>query len=396
MKFAAGLSREKDPDAALETLLRQVRTGLRKKPADLAFLFISSLYPIQWERFLDRVQTELGTPLLIGCTGGGILGRNQELEFTPAMSLAAAHLPGIKCHPFTVSPDELEEERGPGFWIEKLGCPPAREPVGILLPDPYSCDIVTLLSALGSVYPKMPVVGGLASSAQPRTRPTIFLNRRTVPEGAIGLLLSGDIQLKTIVSQGCRPVGRSYIVTRAEENAILELAGMPATEALRQMFDTLSPADRGLAEQALLLGVVMNERQESFQQGDFLIRNLIGMDPETGAILIGDRIESGQTVQFQVRDADSARADLAALLKAQEEAFRQKPPAGALLFSCMGRGQDLYGEPHHDVRAIRSAVGPIPIAGFFCNGEIGPVGGRTFVHGFTASLGLFGRKNSPA
>jgi len=392
MRFASSITDKKDPAAAVESLLEAVNKQLGTKPCHAAFLFVSALYQTDWEPILRQVRQRLGNPLLVGCTGGGILGGSLELEATPAMSLAAARLPRVKLHPFTILPEDLEGFREPGFWIEKLGCSPAQSPIGILLPDPFSCDCATLVTELEKIYPKMPIIGGLASGADAAGGNSLFLNEQLLTEGAVGVLMTGDIQLKTIVSQGCRPIGRPYIVTKAQENALLELAGLPAMGALQQLFVTLSASDQALARRALFLGVVMNEQKDQFSRGDFLIRNLIGLDPGTGAIFIGDRIQVGQTVQFQLRDAGTSREDLQHLLQEYSQTA-ETPPAGGLLFSCLGRGRDLYGEPHYDIRAIQAALAAIPLAGFFCNGEIGPVGARNYIHGFTSSLGLFCPRN---
>ncbi len=389
MRFAAAITNLNEPQKAAQALLLETARQLGGLPCHAAFLFVSILYRAAWEPILRLIWEGLGQPLLLGCTAGGVLGGDQELESTPAMSLAAAHLPDVKLHPFTVSLKEQEEQRDTGFWIEKLGAPPDEDPIGILFPEPFSCNPMALVACLHTAYPKMPLVGGLASGAQTTGENALFLNNRVLLEGTVGVVLTGDIALQTVVSQGCRPIGRPYIVTKAQENIILELAGTPATEALRKLFEGLSEKDRALAQRALLLGVVMNEQKETFKRGDFLIRNLIGLDPNAGAMVIGDRIQVGQTVQFQLRDGDASREDLKALLAEQSETLRGSPLAGGLLFSCLGRGRDLYGEPHHDIRTIRAAVGEIPIAGFFCNGEIGPVGKQNFIHGFTSSLGLF-------
>ena len=400
MRFAASISDHHDPVAATKAAVQQVAAQLAGEPCHLALLFASALYRADWAGMLRHIRQTLGTPLVLGCTGGGILGIDQELEAIPALSLAAAHLPGVELHPFTVRVEDLQQEPAAGFWMDKLGLTPAQEPVTILLPEPSSCDVVGLLATLGAVYPRMPIIGGLASGASgaEASGPALFLNDQTLTEGAVGVALTGNIVLHTIVAQGCRPIGRPFIVTKAQERFILELAGMPATEALRDLFMKLPAEDQALAQRALFLGVVMNEQQPEFRRGDFLIRNLMGIDPSTGAIAAGDHIHVGQTVQFQVRDADTSREDLQHLLQEYSHGSQSSSPtpsSGALLFSCLGRGQDLYGQPHHDIRAIRAALGSIPIAGFFCNGEIGPVGGRNFVHGFTSSLGLFRPKHGP-
>ena len=388
MLFAAGISDQTDPPKALESAAAQTLPSLQGKPAHAAFLFVSGLYRADWGPLLRRLRKELGSPLFLGCTAGGVLGGEKEMEHVPALSLSLAHLPGVKLHPFTVTPRELADQQEPGFWIEKSGVNPKEEPSGILLPEPFSCDSMALVAGLNAVYPKMPLIGGLASGASQAGGNTLFFNDDVISEGAVGVLLTGDIRIETVVSQGCRPIGRPYIITRAEENVILELAGQPAMNTLQQLYGELPDTDKKLAREALLLGIVMDEYKEKFQRGDFLIRNLIDMDPSVGALAVGDRVQTGQTVQFHVRDAVSSREDLQTLLS--QGSFHNGGFSGGLLFSCLGRGRDLYREPDVDIRTVRQAVGTgCPIAGFFCNGEIGPIGPRNYIHGFTASLGLF-------
>lgn len=393
MRFASAITDTLDPVQATKSAVQQLVRQLDGQTADATFCFVSPLYKVaDWGPHLRQIRQALGNPVLIGCTGGGILGQEREIESAPAISIVAAHLPRVKVHPFSVKQEDLEETAA-GYWIEKLGVTSSESPIGILLPEPFSCDIMSLIPLLNHLYPKMPVIGGLASGARRRGENRLFLNDEILEEGAVGMLLTGDIALQTVVAQGCRPIGRTFIITKAEENAILELAGVPAVEALQQLFHGLPPQDQKLAQQALVIGVVMDERREKFDRGDFLIRNLVGIDPESGAIVVGDQIRVGQTVQFQVRDAASSKEDLKSLLKEGGPGISQTT-AGGLLFSCLGRGADLYGEPNYDIQTIQAAIGGKPIGGFFCNGEIGPVGQRNFVHGFTSSLGLFKPRSS--
>jgi len=217
----------------------------------------------------------------------------------------------------------------------------------------------------------------------------LFVDRQVYDEGAIGVGLTGKIALRTVVSQGCRPIGEPFTVTRADKNIVFELAGRPPMKILQEMLPQLPTRDRDLARSALFLGRVVNEYQEEFSRGDFLIRNLIGSDPQSGALAVGDLMRTGQTVQFQVRDAETADEDLRHLLARERSELGQQRPRGALLFSCLGRGERMYGTVDHDIKAVQESLGPVPTAGFFCNGEIGPVGQRTFIHGFTSVVGLF-------
>jgi small ligand-binding sensory domain FIST len=215
----------------------------------------------------------------------------------------------------------------------------------------------------------------------------LLLGAQTHAEGAVAVHVSGPVRLKTVVSQGCRPIGRPLVVTKAERNIIYELGGKPALVQLRAIFDTLPTSEQRLVQRALHVGRVVSEYQDRFDQGDFLVRNVLGIDAASGAIAIGDYLRPGQTVQFHIRDEHAADAELAQLLSAAKQASGS-PPAGALLFTCNGRGTRMFSQPHHDAAAVERAFGPIPLAGFFAQGELGPIGQHNFIHGFTASIGL--------
>jgi len=394
MKFASAITQEKNIDAARDILIQEVRQQLPEKP-HLALLFVSPAYQGDWVELVKTLRVRLGNPLLIGCSSSGVIGNDLELEFLPAMSLVIAHLPDVRLHPFTVSPIELELSGGVGKkWTSQLGVTPQDLPSFILIPEPTTCNAFKLLEDLNHDFSEQPVIGGLASGSMEPGGNFLFLNDEVIHEGAVGVGLTGNISLETIVSQGCRPVGDRYIVTKAEENAILELGGRSPVDVLGDLFQDLSTRDRTLAQHSLFLGIVMDEMKREFRRGDFLIRNIIGADPTTGALLVGDRFQVGQTVQFHLRDAKTSEEDLKTLLEERLPFFKLHPPQGMLLFSCQGRGRGLYGKPHHDIRMIRSFTGASAIAGFFCNGEIGPVGGKTYLHGYTSSLGIFREKST--
>ena len=217
----------------------------------------------------------------------------------------------------------------------------------------------------------------------------MFCDAATLAAGAVGVALTGAIELRTLISQGCRPIGQPLTITRADKNVIFELGGRPPLAVLQELLPQLPAGDQKLAQSAVLLGRVINEYQEDFGRGDFLVRNLIGHDPASGAMAIGDWVRTGQTVQFQLRDGATAAADLETLLRREHAQAGPAPVRGALLVSCMGRGAGMFGAPNHDIEALQQVLGPLPVAGFFANGEIGPVGAKTFVHGFTSVIGLF-------
>jgi small ligand-binding sensory domain FIST len=247
--------------------------------------------------------------------------------------------------------------------------------------------VAPISSPLANRSPGSIAIGGLAGGGRNLGENRLLLDDQVFEGGLVGVALSGPVTIRTVVSQGCRPIGERFIVTKAEHNVIGELGGIPALDRLQAMFSSLGPSERNLAQQALHLGIVIDEQRNRFERGDFLVRNLLGADRKSGSLVIGDVVKEGQTVQFHVRDAQSASEDLHLLLAAQQR--QGSPPLGALLFSCCGRGRGLFGRPHHDITVLRERTGPIPTAGFFAQGEIGPIGGSNFLHGYTASVALF-------
>jgi hypothetical protein len=236
-------------------------------------------------------------------------------------------------------------------------------------------------------HPGVPIIGGMASGGHAPGSNTLLVGPRSYDSGAVGAIIGGGVRVRPVVSQGCKPIGRPLVITKAEENVIVELGGRPALERLREIYGDLDDADRQLVRSSLHVGRVASEYQESFQRGDFLVRNVVGADPDSGVIAVGDLVRTGQTIQFHVRDAASAHDDLHHLLSAQ--ASPASPPAGALVFTCNGRGSRLFPEASHDARCLQECLGPVAAAGFFAQGEIGPIGRRNCLHGFTASIALF-------
>jgi small ligand-binding sensory domain FIST len=391
MQFASALSREVQTEAAVSAVLEQVEPQLPEQHAHLSFVFASSHHLKAFPRLLHVMQERFATHTLIGCTGGGVIGDRREVENQPALALMVAHLPGVDITSFHIEQPDLEEGWPETYWHNRLGVTPEDEPTFVLLPDPFMIDPQKLLEAVNSAYPQRPVLGGLASGGQSQSSCALFLNGEVV-HGAIGVALTGNFTLRTVVSQGCKPIGQPFVITRCEDQVIYELSGRPALTAVREALTALSPEDQNLARTALLMGRVIDEYKEEFSRGDFLIRTFLGADPQSGAIAVGDMFRLGQTVQLHVRDATTAREDLHALMHMLSPEFAGRPARGALLFSCNGRGAHLYGEPDHDSRVVAETTGAIPLAGFFCNGEIGPIGASNFLHGFTASIGIFQEK----
>jgi small ligand-binding sensory domain FIST len=388
MPFSAALSTARESTRALDEICKRALGELQGAP-DLAFLFFSPHHAAEAATLAASAQARLGARCLLGCSGEAIVGNDQEIERQPAMSLWL----GRWTQPVQLDPFHLVMDQTPdGFslfgWPDALMTADTRQAVILLLGDPFTFPIDAFLGQINDDYPGLRVMGGMASGIRESGQCRLLLGERCQSEGAVGVLLQGPIQVRSIVSQGCRPIGHHMVVTRAEENVIMELSGQPPLTQLRELWQQLNPRDQKLFQHGLHIGRVLNEYQGAFQRGDFLIRNLLGLDRDTGALAITDHVRVGQTVQFHVRDEETADEDLHALLNQDATAHSQRP-AGALLFTCNGRGTRLFETPHHDARAVRQEAGAVPLAGFFAQGELGPVGGQNFIHGFTASVVLF-------
>jgi len=386
IRVGAGISTRRTGLAAAEDALGAALAPLEGAIPDLAFLFVAPQFEDELESILESANASLGGGTLLGCVAGGVIGGGREVEDAPAVSAWAAKLPGVTVRPFMLTYAE-EEEHGVFDGLEEVPTT-APESVLLMLADPYTFPAQLLLEHLNEHAPGLPVVGGMASGGIIAGRTRLIADDEIVKEGAIGAILEGAHGATAVVSQGCRPVGETFAITRAERNVVFELGGQPALKRVEELYTTASERDQLLMRRGLHVGQATTELKPELGRGDFVIRNLVGVDRDTGAIAISDMVEVGTTVQFQVRDAESARQDLRAVF-AHERETRPDPVAGALLFSCNGRGQGLFGQPDHDVGAFRRAFGDVPVAGFFAAGEIGPVGGESFLHGFTATVAIF-------
>ena len=388
MPFAASLSTTSATAQAVEEVCTRALADLQGQP-DLALLFFSPHHSSEAETFAGQARKRLDARCLLGCSGEAILGNDQEIEGRPAVSLWL----GRWTQPVELEPFHLMLEQTPD-GVSILGWPdaimtaePARSAI-LLLGDPFTFPVDAFLEEANADHPGLRVLGGMASGGRMPGQTRLVLGGEVINDGAVGVLLQGPVAVRSIVSQGCRPIGKHMVVTKGHDNIIEELGGMAPLARLQQIWQELTPRDQQLFQQGLHIGLVINEYQGAFQRGDFLIRNVLGLDREAGALAITDRVRVGQTVQFQVRDAESADEDLHALLQTDRNAH-PAPPAGGLVFTCNGRGTRLFSQPHHDARLVRQESGIIPLAGFFAQGELGPVGGQNFIHGFTASVVLF-------
>lgn len=373
-----------DTRAATSELADSIRMQIGTAPIDLAFLFFSPHHVSNISEISAMLQRELRTKVCLGCSGEGVIAGSEEIETTAALTLWVACLPDVTLTPLQLSMSHLQDQIRLQGWPE----PGLEDSSFLLLGDPFSTPMQEVLSLITDRYPRCTVGGGLAGGGQDAGENRLLLNDQSFDGGVVGVQLTGPITVRTVTSQGCRPIGERFVVTRAEQNLIYELGGVAALTKLQDIFESLEGSHRRNAHRALHLGIAIEEQGSHFERGDFLVRNLIGADQQAGAVAIGDVVQEGQTVQFHLRDAQSASDDLHLLL-ATDRATHRHPPLGALLFSCCGRGEGLFGRPHHDSGAVQERLGPIPAAGFFAQGEIGPVGGRNFLHGYTASVVIF-------
>ena len=375
-RYAAALSEHPDPTHAAADVTAAVCAQLGSPP-ELAVCFVTPPHRDAFADIAEIVRSALQPATMIGATAEAVIGPRREVEQEPGISLFAARAAT------TIQPVHLRAESSGNGW-EISGLPSDLGGVAsmILVADPFSFPVHALLDTLKRDRPDLAVIGGMASAANGPGGNRLLVNDAVSTDGAVGVLLRQDLSPQPVVSQGCRPIGRPYIVTRADGNVVYELGGRPALERLLSTLEHLSPVDRQLAEQGLHCGVVIDETKVDYERGDFLIRGVLGADAATGSVAVGDMVALGSTIQFQVRDAASADDDLRAVLSG-------RAARGALVFTCNGRGRRLFGTSDHDATVVTELLGTSTVAGMSCAGEFGPIGGRNAVHGFTASLAIF-------
>lgn len=387
----AGLSEHPDPVEATAEVVGRALDEDEPQP-DLAMLFVSPQHRDAFAEIAATVRAALQPGRLVGVTASGVVGGSREIEDGPAVALWAARLGGVpeavrltatatasgaavQGLPHTEGDGGDDDPTGRG--VEGDGRP---RRVMMVLADPFSVPLGDILDVLAARPATLPVIGGLASAATGPGGNRLVLDDRVYTDGAVGVLLeAGAAGYEVVVSQGCRPIGSPMIVTKADGSQLLELAGQPAVARLTELAGQISPDERTLLAEGVHLGIVADEHQESFGRGDFLVRNVVGADRSNGALLVGTSVEVGTTVQFHVRDSATADEDLRALLAGHRA-------DGAVVFTCNGRGRHLFGQPHHDARLVADVTRRGAVAGMFCAGEVGPVGARSFLHGFTASV----------
>jgi small ligand-binding sensory domain FIST len=384
MRFVSAIS---DSESTANAAAEVVATAKAEfDAADAVFVFLTTHHRSEAGDLLEHIQSELEPQVLVGCSAEGVIGGTREIERAPGVALLAGWMPGVRLNAFHIATDDWQEVLGDGDVMrDHIGAGPQTRAI-IAFGDPFTTPMNQFLPMIDRIAPSAPLVGGMASSGRRPGENALLLDGELYETGVVGVSLSDGIDVQTVVSQGARPIGLPMVITRAKDNVIQQLGGKPPLLVLREMIQSLPEHEKEMLAHGLMIGRAISEYRERFQRGDFLIRNIIGVDEKDGSIGVGDFVKVGQTVQFHVRDADTADEDLSSMLSITQADL--PPAAAALLFSCNGRGARLFNCPNHDIAVASERMPRTPVAGFFAAGEIGPVGGRNFIHGHTASFAL--------
>lgn len=386
MQFSSASSIKPHFEDAINEVIAQIERQMQGLTIDFAQVFLTPHFRVAAPSLAKKLQATLAPKVLIGCTAESVIDRHHEIEQIPAITLVAAHLPEIEIVPFKLQTMNWTELLEKAEAFQKAIPVPDHTKLFVLLCDPFTTPVEQVLNAFNTFHPNLPMIGGLASGSHRPGGNVLFFNDSVINNGAVGVAFAGPLEVDIIVSQGCRPVGRPFTVTSVRENVVQLLEGEAPLKHLQRLISDLSSEDQDLLQHGLFIGRAINPNEETLGRGDFLIRGVMGLDRENGAMIVNDHLSQGEKIQFHLRDANTAAEDLEMMLTPQ---MLYDPPAGAFLFSCNGRGTRLFDYPDGDISTLRKVVGEVNLAGFFCAGEIGPVGGKNFLHGHTASLALF-------
>jgi small ligand-binding sensory domain FIST len=370
-----------------------LRKELRASHVSLGVVFMTPQYFSNAEQILELLRVHAQIPLLIGCSSTSLIVGSKEIEDKEGVVLALYALPGAKLRAVHFTQEQVEEATGAAYWHMETSVTPEQVNGWLVFADPFHLDAETWLETWNESYAPKPILGGLASGDMTAQATQVYLDGEVFDEGGVALAVGGDVELRSVISQGCTPIGETWTITKADANFIHEIGNRPAYQVLAETFEALPKAEQQKARGNLFIGLVVDEYLEDFHRGDFLVRNILGGDPASGSLAVGAFPRLGQTVQFQRRSATAASQDLHALLDRLKEQVGNHTIYGGCLCCCNGRGERLFGEPSHDATLIQEKLGPLQMTGFFCNGEIGPIGDKNFLHGYTASLALFTKKS---
>lgn len=371
---------------------RRLRARLPAKEVSLGLVFMSPAFFPHAAQVLEILRFNAQIPLLVGCSGGGLIANAEEIEGASGLVLALYSLPGATLTAVRFTQEQIEAAEGKAYWQTETGVSPEKVNSWLAFVDAFHVDGEGWLRSWNENYPAVPVFGGLASGAFPEPVAQIYLDGDVFDDGGVAIAVGGEMELDGVISQGCTPIGEAWTLTRVEQNLIRHIGNRPAYTVLSETVQNLPPDEQRKLQGNLHIGLAVNEYLEEFHRGDFLVRNLLGGDPNSGVLAVGALPRPGQTIQFQRRDAAAASEDLSELLMRKKKSLDGREIYGAALFCCNGRGKNLFGRASHDSQLVQAHFGPTGMAGFFCNGEIGPIGSRNFLHGFTAALTLFVKK----
>lgn len=382
---AAASCLSENPVDAINQIISDLQRRLSDQTPDITFVFVSYQLSENLHEIADLLDAQLHSQVVLGCTGESIIGNDQEIENEPAIVVWSAVMPDAELKPFHLN----FHREGDSIVCEELPeCSETDFPRTIfLLGEPFSCAADAAIESFAELLPGSPIFGGMASGGNTPGKNRLILNGDVIDSGAVGVVVTGGPTIRPIISQGCEPIGTTMLVTKAEDNIIYELGRQPALDMVRDQLLQCTEEQQQLAGNGLHLGIAMSEYRDSFRQGDFLVANVLGFDQERSLMAITRSVRIGQTVQLHVRNASTAHWELLKLIETDRE--HAQSTHAALIFSCNGRGSRLFESPHHDAASLRSVYGEIPAAGFFAQGEFGPVAGKNYIHGFTASIALF-------
>jgi small ligand-binding sensory domain FIST len=370
----------------------KLRAELGARPVSLGLVFMSPKFFPHAEATLEILRLHARIPLLAGCSSASLVVGSKEIENATGIVLALYSLPGADLKGFRFTQEQVQEADGQNYWPTESGVAPNKSNGWLAFIDPFHLDSESWIRSWNESFGPLPVFGGLASGIFQDQTTQIYLNGEVFEDGGVAISIGGDVKLSGVISQGCTPIGDTWTLTRVEQNLIHQIANRPAYAVLADTVQKLSPADQQKARGNLFIGLVVNEYLDEFHRGDFLVRQLIGGDPNSGVLAVGALPRAGQTLQFHRRDAAAASEDMSELLERAKKNLGDATVYGGCLCCCNGRGKNLFGAPDHDAELVQKKLGPIGVAGFYGNGEIGPVGEKNYLHGFTASLALFVKK----
>jgi small ligand-binding sensory domain FIST len=379
-------------EAGLQKWAENLRRQLSAPQVSLGLVFMSPRFFSRAKQVLEILRVHARIPVLAGCSSPSLIVGENEVEQNAGITLGLYALPGAEIKPFYFKQEQVEEANGPGYWHLETGLEPSQTNGWLVFIDPFHLDSEAWLRTWNEAYAPLPVLGGLAGGDFSDRSTQVYVNGDVFEEGGVAISCGSRVKLVGVTSQGCTPIGETWTLTRVEQNIIHQIGNRPAYKVLEETFNQLSPEEQKKARGNLFIGLVVNEYLEDFHRGDFLIRNLLAADPRSGSISVGALPRLGQTIQFQRRSAAAATEDMEALLARARDELAGTTIYGGCLCSCNGRGRNLFGRPNHDAEMVQHRLGPLGVAGFFCNGEIGPVGQKNFLHGYTASLALFVKK----